>query len=333
LPAPTPAPEIYEDRNPPGWISGIGPDSTVSLFFDPRFHPPSGWFANADVGVVGFRFVNHLQGPVSAGVASPITSYAPSSTIPWPRSSLDWTALPRIGVGYRFKQMGEVTLTYQAIVSQGQNQLGNFGGVTNFNNGVTIISPSTGPATLRSRVNFNILDLDYGSSEISLAPVFDMKWRVGVRYANIYFDTASTGPVYSQSTSSIFNGAGPHAGLDLQRPLPYPGLALFGRLEGSVLVGPADQKFRTSQVLPGGTVLNGFGTSHHVVDADAFTNTANPITLILEGGLSYTPTLASHWLRLSAVYHFEQWWDLGFNQMSDANLTIQGVFFKAELKY
>ncbi len=212
--------------------------------------------------------------------------------------------------------MGEFTLSYQSLVRDGHAFLPAF-------------DPLGATGFLTSRMNFNVVDLDYSGSEISLGPGWDMKWRVGLRYANAYFDSSAFGGILQQRTSNLFNGAGPRAGLDLWRALPLPGLALFGRLEGNFLVGPLHQNFNESIVQANGTVLSGAGTSR----PDAFSNTATPLILNFEAGFGYTPPSLSRWLRLSAVYQFQQWWNLGLPLSSDGQLTINGVFFRAEVHY
>jgi hypothetical protein len=228
---------------------------------------------------------------------------------------LSFTASPRIGVGYRFPVMGEITLSYQSLVSTG--------------NGVVSGFDALGPGGLTSRVNFNVVDLDYSGSEISLGHWMDMKWRVGVRYSNIYFDSRISGAALEQHGSSLFNGAGPRAGLDLWKALPPPGLALFGRIEGNFLVGPVNQHFGESLRLADGTIVSGTGGP----PPGAFTNTATPMALTLEAGLGYTPLDWGHWVRLSAVYQFQQWWNLGIPLESNGQLSINGVFFRAEITY
>ena len=54
-------------------------------------------------------------------------------------------------------------------------------------------------------------------------------------------------------TSNDFTGAGPHARLDLSRHARLlPGLALFGRIDGTLAVGRVSQKIRDEVANPDG---------------------------------------------------------------------------------
>jgi hypothetical protein len=294
---------ILDNQNRP-----VVPDA----FLDRAFHPPPGWFTDAEVGMAWLHLLNQATGQVMlAGTPT---------TVQLPTASLGLTAIPRIGIGYRFQEMGELTLSYQGMFGQGREVLPNF--------------DALGAGSLRSRLNMSVVDFDWAGSENSLGPLWDMKWRFGVRYANIFFDSQAQGAqILDERTSNIFNGAGVRAGLDLHRALPVPGLSLFGKIEGSFLVGPVSQSFEETVRESNGTIVSGVGNSTHHVNQDAFTNTATPLILILEGGFSYVPSDWGHWLRLSAVYHFEQWWAMGIPLTGDGLLTVNGIFFKAELNF
>jgi hypothetical protein len=289
---------------------GSLPDSLIppgEQFFDPRFNPPPGWFTNLEMGLVHLHLSSGLKGDV------PIAGAV--DRVQLPAADLPFNVTPRIGVGYRFPVMGEITLSYQSIVSTGNALLPGF--------------DALGAGSLSSRLNMNIADLDYSGSEISLGHWVDMKWRAGVRFANVFFDSHAVGSILEQRANNIFNGAGPRAGLDLWKALPPPGLALFGRIEGDFMVGRVEQRFEETTRLPGGASVSGVGGPPPA----AFTNTGTPLVLNIEAGLGYTPPNWGRWVRLSAVYQFQQWWNLGIPLESDGQLTIHGVFFRAEIKY
>ncbi len=82
------------------------------------------------------------------------------------------------------------------------------------------------PAVLKSRLDLNIVDLDYISRELSLWPKWDMTWRFGGRTGWIYFDSRADEPfaaaaagsgVFEQRTSDSFVGFGPHGGVVVDR--------------------------------------------------------------------------------------------------------------------
>ena len=299
-----PSPE-YQDRNPPGWVSGgdpVGIPGEKGEILDPRFYPPPGWFTNIDLGVVKPHLENQVHGQVSinGGV----------DTVQLPTAPLEWTATPRVGLGYRFPNAGELILSYQSLISSGTTSLPNF--------------DAAGNGSLHSRLNMNVATFDWVSLENSFGPNWGMKWHGGIVYTNTYFDSTARGQIVTQRTSGLLNTAGVRAGLDLSYALPPPGLSLFGRLDGMFMIGPAQQVVEETIRATDGSQASSRSTD--IVNAV-------PLVLTLEGGVSYAPPSMARWLRLTAGYHFEQWWDLGFPLFSDAQLTIQGIFLRAEITY
>jgi hypothetical protein len=310
LPASSAPPsEVYQDRNPPGWISGsdpVGIPGEKGEILDPRFYPPPGWFTSAGVGIVKPHLLNQVNGqvPINGGL----------DTVKLPTAPLDWTATPRVGVGYRFANAGELLFSYQSVLSSGTTSLPNFDAVGN--------------GSLHSRLNLNLVNLDWISRENSFGPNWGMKWLAGIAYTNMYVDSTATGQALTQRTANLINTAGAHAGLDLNWALPYPGLSLFGRMDGMFMVGPVNQSVEET-IGP----VSGRTNNIYIPGVNSFTNTVNPMVLILEGGVSYTPPSVSRWLRFTAAYHFEHWWDVGMPLSSDVQLTIQGIILRAEINF
>src|SRR5438876_534657 len=77
---------------------------------------------------------------------------------------------------------------------------------------------------LKGRLSLNVVAFDYASPAIALGTRWDLTWRVGVRLADVYFDSHVFGEFVDQRTSSHFVGAGPHAGIDLWYHFNLPGL-------------------------------------------------------------------------------------------------------------
>src|SRR5262249_20831269 len=128
-----------------------------------------------------------------------------------------------------------------------------------------------------------------------------------------------------QRTSNNFVGAGPHAGLEVARCLPLPGLALFGRLDGAVLVGDVTQSYE--EVLT-------FGPGSQLGGATRVESTQGVPVLGVKAGLSWTPYTANgRWLRFDFGYEFEQWWRVGEAAGSHATLTMQGLFFRGQFDF
>ena len=311
---PSPPPRIvagepsleYQDRLPRGWVSGgdpVGIPGEEGEIRDPRFYPPSGWFGTLDVGVLKPRVTQRISGVVAAT----------GDTVQLPTAPLDWTGSPRVGLGYRFLNAGELVLTYQSVVSDGGAPFPTF-------------SPA-GDGTLRSRLNLNVVSLDWAGVENSFGPNWGMKWRAGVAYANVYFDSTATAADLFQRTSALVNGVGPHVGLELWRALPWSGWSLFGRLDGMYLALPSSQKEVEAIPQPDGSTVSGLERRNYV---------ATPTEFAVDAGLSYTtPHLGvGRWVRFTAGYHFERWWSLGASSHSaDMGLRLQGVIFRAEITY
>jgi len=312
-PETTPPPHLY--RPPTPVLTGpprlmpyssippppVVPDPNFSIA-PPAFEPP-GLFASVELGLVG----PHVKNRLSASV--PFDGFLPD-TVQVPNAPLDWTVSPRFELGYRLPQdFGEFLASFRFLVTQGSAIIPGFNVV--------------GDGLLHSRLNLNVLDLDYASREFALGPNWDMKWKVGARLANVFFDSRVDGLFVDQRTSNFFLGAGPHAGLDLGRRLGDSGLSLFTRSEGAVLIGRITQSFEETFFFNDGTPLGGATIQRQVQ--------AVPL-LSFQVGLGWTPPWSQD-LRLALGYQFERWWYLGRVGDSRAELTVQGIFFRGEFRY
>jgi hypothetical protein len=263
-----------------------------------------------EVNVVAPQIKNRLQAPVAINspiVGQPgIREFLPD-IVHLPTAELDWTGAPRFELGYRFPEgCGELLLSYRFLVSEGRALLPGFDfGDDGF---------------LKSRLDVQAVDFDYASREFSLDPHWDMKWRVGVRLANVYFDSLAEGFFREERTSNHFIGAGPHVALDLWRSLDIEGLGLFIRLEAASVVGQVSQSFE--RVIGDETLLGGTTLVHRTQ--------AVPI-LSVQAGLSWVPWYGR--TRYALGYEFERWWYLGEVGDSRAELTTQGIFFRGEFGF
>ena len=146
-----------------------------------------GWFGSIDLDFLGPHVNNRLSGVATAGLRT--------DAVALPSAELHWAVSPRFEVGYRFGQgAGEVLLSYRFVNSDGSATIADFGGAGS-------------PGQMRSRLNMNVIDLDYGSQENSLLPGFDMKWRVGVRMATLFFDSDAASPRCWSSARAITSSA------------------------------------------------------------------------------------------------------------------------------
>src|SRR5262249_55901646 len=110
---------------------------------------------------------------------------------------------PGFEVGYQLPSgFGEFVFGYRFLATSGTEQ------VLAFDH----------PATLDSRLEMHVFDLDYASREWSLWPDCGMKWRFGLRLASIYFDShlgepfaeaAASHGFFAEQDSNLFVGFGP----------------------------------------------------------------------------------------------------------------------------
>src|SRR5262249_27062322 len=127
-----------------------------------------------------------------------------------PSAELDWTVAPRLEFGYRLPAaFGQISLAYRGFGADGSSTARD--------------SVASSGVALRSRLDLNQLDVDYGSHELSLWPEAIMHWRLGVRLANLYYDARGSelvgGPagVLEREVTNHYWGLGPHGGLELSQ--------------------------------------------------------------------------------------------------------------------
>src|SRR5262249_55093255 len=98
-----------------------------------------------------------------------------------------------------------------------------------------------------------------------------------------------------------FFGAGPHARLDVERRLDLmPGVALFGRLDGAVLIGQVQQRFRET-----------VGADDFLLTSvNTIRRTQSVPVLNVQTGLSYTPQGMKN-LHFSTGYTYEHYFYVG----------------------
>src|SRR5262249_60657480 len=88
----------------------------------------------------------------------------------------------------------------------------------------------------------------------SFASRWDVSGRIGVAWADVFFDNRAVSAAQTLYASNNYNGAGPHLRVQIQRHLGLlPGLALFGRGDLYVLVGRIRQRFMAIATNRGGS--------------------------------------------------------------------------------
>jgi hypothetical protein len=294
-----PACAPFEDRNGP------------LLYGDPLLDNcccfPPGWIADLELPIVAPHLRNNLVDTVTVGPRT--------GTIHVPTAKLDWTVAPRFEVGYRLPEAaGDLLVSYRFLTTTGTDTLPAFDAAGN-------------PGLLRSRLIFNVLDLDYAHHESSLGPDWDMRWWAGIRFADVYFDSSAASAALSQSESNTFYGVGPHAGLEVQRRLGTAGLELFARADGAMVFGQVRQRYTEAVSGPGGeTAVN-----------DRFSHTQPVPYMALQAGVVWRPPQEQR-LSVALGYTIERWWEVGELLTtpppgSKGELTVQGVYLRFGWSY
>lgn len=274
-------------------------------YLDPPSGPPPGCFADFEVSFVEPRFGNRLIGQV------PFFFGLVTSNVEVPGGALSWTASPRVEIGYRFGEgCGEVILGYRSLVSETCGCDGEL--------------PPAQALQLQSRLNLNVVDLDYGNHEFALGPGWDMKWRVGVRFADFFYDSAVENLFLQERVSNQFIGAGPRVQLELWRHFHSFPVGLYGRVEAAALLGRVSQDYDQTFKFLGVPVVGG---------AAAQSGSQAVPVIRAQAGLTWTPGRFHDKVRFAGGYDFEQWWYLGRVDFSRGDLYLQGLFVRAEWAY
>lgn len=296
------APPILVPPPPPPGAPG-GPAPLPADPWAGRVHvAPPGWFGEVELDLVGPHIKNRLMADVA--VTDNFTD-----TVHLPTASLDWTLSPLFRVGYRFaNNAGEFSAAYRFLTTDGRATLPDLGGF--------------GLAGLNSHLDFNVVDLDYGSGNLAAGPYWDIQWRLGLRLADAYFNSRAGNEFEIVQTSNSFFGVGPHGGVQAWRRLDVPGLAVYGRLEGAIPVGDIRQCFSETLVVEDGNVTGVLRQRQ---------TQAVPM-LTFELGAGWVPPW-SPFTRWTAGYYLERWWGLGEIGDSHADLTVQGLFLRGEIGF
>jgi hypothetical protein len=292
IPAPVPAPDPGRD----GWADLGVSSKTCGPFF------------GLELDIVKPSVKNQLSGIVTFpnGMNDRVTV---------PQASLDWTVAPSFEIGYHLSDsLGALLFNYRFLASEGTGNR----------------EATFGPASIKSRLNFNQFDLDYQTATYSPLPRYDLRFRFGARLATVYLDSQAADALESRQASSYFVGAGPAAAIDFERHFEViPNLGIFMSADGSALTGQVQQRFRESiDDLPGASL--------------SVRKTQTAETLRLQAGLVYHAYgVANDRLRFFAGYQFERWWGVGKingsvapdTVSSDAAITAQGLFLRAEYDF
>ncbi len=228
-----------------------------------------------------------------------------------PSAPLEGAIAPRFEVGYQLPNgFGSLVAAYRPMHSQGDAELIGFG--------------TTGDGSLHTRLDVQVVNLDWVSPEWSHADIIQIQAHLGGQFVNIYTDSLAFDSTLEQHSSNYYYGAGPHVGLDYLQQLTWPGFALFVRADGSATFGQVRQSFE--EVVSTPTVLAGAAAREHktrVVPIASF-----------EAGLNWASRYwADQRVNFAFGYACEYWWHFGDAGGSQASLWAQGVFFRSEWRY
>jgi hypothetical protein len=313
LPSPTPVPPPQQPAYvlpPPDWP--IFDFSKRDPLLDRPDAPQPGWYADVQTSILALHLRNQLNNPVQNTLTGNM------DTVAFAGNRLDPTVSPRFEVGYRLPNgWGSLQLGYRFLVSQG--------GTLHLFNQM--------PATVQGGFDYNMIDLTYVSREFSLGPLWEMRWGVGLRSLFLYFDAnlavlnpaSDPGTVLGQRETNHDKAIGAWAFLDLSRRVSsIPGLAFFGRMEGTDMLSRIKQTAAE-------TVANGAGVEPLVFDT-RFDNSVGLNILAGVAGLSYTVPQWNY-SRFMAGYQYETYFQIGRIQNSRAQLDVQGLFLRAEFNF
>jgi hypothetical protein len=267
-------------------------------------NPECGFYGSLELQLLFPQLHGTLGGSV------PVMGATDSFSITNPR--LDSTGSPRVEIGYRLGDgWGAIAASYRSTVSSG--------GFTAPNWDVL------GPGFVSTRLNINVVDLDYVSPAYNFMPFWDFAWRAGLRGAAVYYDDQVSGGFVDVHASNNFIGGGVHGTLEVARTLDLiPGLALTSKLDGGVVIGQVSQSFDERLTFADGTLEGGASRM----------NTTQAVPMVTyQFGLSYTPPGWVNWARFGFGYQFEYWWDVGTGGASRGDYFSNGLYFRGEFNF
>jgi hypothetical protein len=245
-----------------------------------------------------------LYGAVDIGIVRPHVSArtAANDVLPMslrvPVADQDWVPSPRVELGYRLPDgCADLRLGYRLLCDSGTD--------------------STVLGNLHSRIDVNSIDLDYVSNEwlVDVIPdlIRTLRPFFGLRLASGYFSTELELPFTLRLTSQFY-GAGPRFGIEWRKPV-QSSIEIYFRGEATGLLGKTQQT-ATAAFLTGSTPWQSNAVG----------------VLSAELGVSWRPINADGF-RMTAGYQIEQWWNIGRTDYGNADLTVQGIFLRAEWHY
>jgi hypothetical protein len=278
--------------------------------------PQPGWFFGGELQILKPHVLSRLSGTVRNSAQK---AAGTSTTVSLAQAPLDWTVSPRFLLGYRLPSgFGDFAVAYRFLDASGSESL----------------RGRDGPANLRSRLSFNMVDFDYSSSELSLLPRWDMRWTAGLRVVTLFNDSRANQPVAQAAAGSgLFQtrdfinpvGVGPHVALDAARHLGDSRWSLRFRGDFGEVFTSGHEGFFAESTTPSGQPLAG--------NSSVFYHQGTSI-INIQAGLNWQPSPTSN-TRFFLGYQFERWFALEqvVNSGSHGQLWDQGVVLQATFNF
>jgi hypothetical protein len=272
-----------------------------------------GWFAGVELTATASEVHTEVTSD-NLRPGDPFTGIL-AHTIRLPVAELNWTAMPRIFVGYRSENgLGEYIASYRYMQSQGNGSLPNF--------------DVAGTGQLSSRLQVHVLDLDYAFTDRldGLPWIFPkiVRRSMGMRTTSAIFDsTANGGQILEENAGSVFIGAGPRVNFEGTWTTWNPAVAFFAGTDVSGILGFNYQRFG-EQVQTAGGVQRASGRTDGTLSGIPILN--------VRAGLSWIPEWNNRAFRLSAGYQWEQWW-ITTDTFQTNEINLQGPFVRGEYRW
>jgi hypothetical protein len=271
----------------------------------PTLGPRNDLFFDFELDIVKPVIINHISGPAMFPDGT-------MATVAVPQAKLQWTASPIFEVGKFLPDcLGFVAVNYRFLAVTGTG---------------TATTPDGAMGDLRSRLDYNIFDFDYGVLPASFASNWFWSGRAGVRLQQTYFDSQLSDAVTTTQATNWFLGGGVHGRLDVEHRFEFlRGLSVFGRLDGAVMIGQVRQRFLESDTAADGTITTANGMLHH---------TETLPELAIQAGLGYTPPIWQN-LHLQVGYAYEEWFRIAHidSTPSSGSLRTNGAFVRLQFDY
>ena len=253
LPRPPDQPGSLFQEAPP--VGPPAPDWEHPYFqrdplLDPTDWPQPGWFSDAEVGVIKPHVTNPMMGLVTTALGN-------TALVQIGSAHLQWTAAPRLEVGYRLPSgFGELSISDRYFNALGRD---------------TVVGPN-GLAARRTEFMVNYADFDYASRELTPNVGWGLKFRGGLRSTQTFFGSRLDTPFaaalagnvpFAERETSRSTAFGPHFGVEMERRLARPGFSVLANVDAADVFAKVRNTFYAAT-----TALGGFDsgtTSSHFI--------------------------------------------------------------------